>query len=275
MRFIRDNAAAGVRTLVFHPHDSQTTLRIPHTIIFRTSLVRGRHGRHEHAMPWLTDGFPELPATARGSRPFRPMPSVGFCGSLQRQHYRTPTLFQRVFRPHKIQYPLAYPHAPGLRAIAIEILRATPGIECRFVEREHFMGGAVRVDGTHDPDIRARTRREFLDNLVESDYALCLRGAGNFSIRFSEVLSVGRVPLFVDSSCVLPWPDLVDWHDVMTVVDVRDLPNLGTRLVQEHHRLGEEGFRRKQSRCRDAWDRFVSPLGFFSTLSERLATGAL
>ena len=275
LQFVRTNAAAGVRTLVFHPHDSEAPLRIPHTIVLRTSLVRGRHGRHEHAMPWLAEGFAEFGVAGQEPRPFQPVPTVGFCGTLQRQHYRQPTLFRRLFRRHKNQYPLAYPHAPGLRAHAVEILRATPGIEFRFVEREQFMGGAVRADGTLDEEILARTRREFLDNLLESDYALCMRGAGNFSIRFSEILAVGRVPLFVDSSCVLPWPDLVDWRDVLTMVDIRDLASLGTRLLEEHLELGPEGFLRRQRRCREVWDRYVSPIGFFSTLSERLAANAL
>lgn len=273
--FIRDNAKAGIRTLIFHPHDSETPLRIPHTIVMRTSLVRGRHPAHEHAMPWLSDGFPELGDALPVPRPYTPTPSIGFCGTLQREHYRTPTLYRRLFRRHKNQYPLAYPHAPGLRAIAVEILRSTPGIECLFIERERFFGGALRADGTHDEVIRQRTRREFLRNLLESDYALCMRGAGNFSIRFSEALSVGRVPLFVDSACVLPWPDLIDWDEVMVRVDINDLQHLGIRLAEEHRRQGADGFSRRQRRCAEIWAGFLSPVGFFSTLRSQLAAGAL
>ena len=275
IRFIQDNAKAGIRTLIFHPHDSETPLRVPHTIVMRTSLVRGRHAAHEHAMPWLSEGFPELRDALPAPRPYRATPSIGFCGTLQREHYRTPTLYRRLFRRHRNQYPLAYPHAPGLRAIAVEHLRSTPGIECRFIERERFFGGAIRADGTLDSETRHRTRQEFLHNLLESDYALCMRGAGNFSIRFSEALSVGRVPLFVDSACVLPWPDLIDWDAAMVRVDIKDLPYLGIRLAAEHQRRGVEGFLRRQRLCVDIWSRFLSPPGFFKTLRDQLVAGKL
>lgn len=273
-RFIRDNARAGLWTLVFHPHDSEAALTLPKTIILRTSIVRGRHGRHEHAMPWLVDGFKELGFQPAAPRLYHAVPSVGFCGALHVEHYRTPTLFRRLFRRHKNQYPLAYPHPPGLRAIALEALRATAGIECRFVERDKFMGGAVLPDGTVDTAIRTRTRAEFLDNLVHADYALCMRGAGNFSIRFSEALAAGRIPLFIDSSSVLPWPNRVDWSSVLVTVELDDLPRLGQKFLEQHRRLTAAEFLARQQRCSEFWDRFISPLGFFSTLRDELATNA-
>ncbi len=102
-----------------------------------------------------------------------------------------------------------------------------------------------------------------------------MRGAGNFSIRFSEALSVGRVPLFVDSACVLPWPNLIDWDAAMVRVDINDLPHLGTRLAVEHRRQGVEGFLRRQRLCGEIWRRFLSPAGFFKTLRDQLAAGKL
>ncbi len=264
--FIRDNAAKGLRTIVFRPHDSEAIVRDRRTIVFRTSLVKGRSGPHEHAMPWFTDGFPSQVAGPPSPRPYRPRPSVGFCGAMHRNEFRPPNLYRRIFRRHRNQYPLAYPHAPGLRAIAIDALRSTQGIECRFIERERFMGGAVKPDGTIDREIARATGEEFFENLLNSDYALCMRGAGNFSIRFYQALSLGRIPLFIDTSCMLPWPDIIDWRSLCVWVDAKDMASLGSALLREHSRMGSEGFADRQRRCREVWERHLSVSGFFNTL---------
>jgi hypothetical protein len=268
--FIRDNTAHGLRTIVFRPHDSEASVRDQRTIVFRTSIVKGRSGPHEQAMPWFTDGFPSRYRGRPPLRPYRPIPSVGFCGAIHRNEFRSPNLYRRIFRRHRNQYPIAYPHAPGLRAIAIDTLRDVEGIEHRFIERERFMGGAVRPDGTVDPEIARTTGEEFFENLLNTDYSLCMRGAGNFSIRFYQALSLGRIPLFIDTSCMLPWPDIIDWRGLCVWVDAGDMPALGSTLVREHARMGPEGFAERQRRCRDVWERHLSASGFFKTLRDWL-----
>ena len=68
---------------------------------------------------------------------------------------------------------------------------------------------------------------KFDDNLRSATYALCIRGAGNFSARFYEALSFGRVPLFVDTRCVLPLEDDIDWRHHCVWVDRSDVGRIG------------------------------------------------
>lgn len=265
--FIRANAARGLATLVFHPDDSEAPVRLPDTLVFRTSIVRGRSRPHEHAFPWIIAGGPPAP-----TRPYRPTPSVGFCGATHRNEWRRPTLFRRLFRRHRNQYPLAYPRAPGLRALALDALRASRAIEAVIIERDRFMGGAVRPDGSVDPEIAVAVHREFVTNLFETDYALCMRGAGNFSIRFYEALAAGRVPLLIDTRCILPWPDLIDWDAVVVRIDASHLDELGERLLAAHEAMGPAGFAERQRLCREVWERHLSGPGCFRTLRRWLET---
>ena len=39
------------------------------------------------------------------------------------------------------------------------------------------------------------------DNL----YGLCVRGFGNFSFRLGETLMMGRIPILIDTECILPF----------------------------------------------------------------------
>ncbi len=56
-------------------------------------------------------------------------------------------------------------------------------------------------------------RQEYVHSMMESDYILCARGAGNFSRRLYEALSCGRIPVFVDTDCVLPYQSEINWKE--------------------------------------------------------------
>ena len=268
--FIHANAAAGLRTLVFFPHDQEPPLREPHTLVFRTSLLGSQRQRHEFAMPWLTGNLPPFVPGDPPSRPWRPTPSVGFCGASYRQSFRTPSWLRRTFRPGRCQYERAFPRPPGLRATALDRLAATPGLETRFIERDGFMGGAMRPDGTLDHGRYEQAQRDFFDNLLGTDYALCARGGGNFSIRFFQALSVGRIPLLIDTDCVMPWPDDIPWQELCVRVDRREVDGIGGTLLREHKRMGPDGFAARQAECRAVWRRHLCATGFFTTLREWL-----
>jgi len=268
---IRTNAAAGLRTLVFHPDDQEPPLRQAEAVVFRTSLLRSRRGADEHAMPWLTGNLPPFVPESPPPRQWRETPSVGFCGASYRKSFKPPGWLRRTFRPDRCQYERAFATPPGLRATALDRLAATAGLETRFIERDGFMGGAMRPDGTLDRGRYEQAQREFFDNLLETDYALCARGGGNFSIRFFQALSVGRIPLAIDTDCVLPWPDAIPWRELCVWVDRRELDDIGGVLLREHRRMGPEGFAARQEQCRAAWRRHLSATGFFTTLREWLA----
>jgi len=107
-------------------------------------------------------------------------------------------------------------------------------------------------------------RREYVQNIVESDYVVCTRGAGNFSYRLYETLSCGRIPVFVDTDCVLPYDFLVDWREHCVWVEEDDLPQIGERVLEFHEGLGEKEFVELQHHCRRFWEQYISPEGFFS-----------
>jgi len=67
-------------------------------------------------------------------------------------------------------------------------------------------------------------RLEFLQNMIGSDYVFCCRGAGNFSYRLYEALCCGRIPVFIDTDCVLPYDFMIDWKKYFVWVDQSELP---------------------------------------------------
>jgi hypothetical protein len=116
-----------------------------------------------------------------------------------------------------------------------------------------------------------RVREEYVRNMVESDYILCSRGAGNFSYRLYETLSCGRIPVFVDTDCVLPYDFVAPWREHLVWVDESELASLGDRVAAFHEALSDREFEDLQRSCRRLWDEYIAPEGFFTRFHEHLA----
>jgi hypothetical protein len=264
-RFIRENAAAGLKTLLFSVSDPETSLHEENTILFCTSLLGRKLRPHEHALPAWGLFEENLSMENLPARKFNPKPSVGFCGASYRAGFREPNWFRRTFRPRRCQYERVFPRRPGLRAHLIDQLRAMPGLEAKIIERKSFFAGAVQ-NGRFNFESHAVTRREYVENLLASDYALCVRGGGNFSFRLYEALQLGRIPLFINTDCVLPWPDYIPWRKLCAWVEQAQLDQLQDILLSHHRAMGPAEFEERQRQCRAVWEKYLSPLGFFTTL---------
>ena len=77
-------------------------------------------------------------------------------------------------------------HGAPIRARALRALSRSSLVETNFVFRDRFWGGAVS-SVTEDLERMQRLRREYVQNMVETDYILCTRGAGNFSYRLYDL----------------------------------------------------------------------------------------
>jgi hypothetical protein len=155
---------------------------------------------------------------------------------------------------------------PGkvLRTKVMNMLSQSPQVGTNFVVRDRFFGRAILHNGTKDYDALQRMRQEYVQNMVDSNHIICLRGAGNYSRRLYETLSCGRIPLFIDTDCVLPYDWLVDWKHHSVWVDAKDMDKIVERVLAFHEVLSSEGFRDLQTACRKFWEDWLSPVGFFA-----------
>jgi hypothetical protein len=251
--FVARAAEAGKEPVVFFANDSTKPVPLPGATVLRTSLLRSARGPNEFAHPAWSEDFVkrylggDVPVRRFGERPI-----VGFCGLVASSRLRLPG-------------SLALRRQERLRRGALDMLERAPAVKTNFIRRDRFLGGALRGQAL-DLDLLVRTRREYVDNMVESDYVLCVRGAGNFSYRLYETLSCGRIPVFIDTDCVLPFDFAVDWRDYCVWVDENEIDSIAEIVSAFHDRLEEAEFAELQRRCRRFWEEYLSPLGFFANL---------
>lgn len=110
-------------------------------------------------------------------------------------------------------------------------------------------------------------RLKFLNNLQNNTFILCPRGCGNFSYRFYETMCYGRIPIFIDTDSVLPFEDLIDYKKEIVFVDEKELNSLPDRIKEycKNNNLLE-----MQKRCREIWEKYLSPQGFINSISSIL-----
>ena len=210
-----------------------------------------------------------------GQLPVRPKTSravVGFCGYAPPSIRAPFALHQRLqcVLSHGKRFIRHWGRPPkrnaSFRTVALQALAASPKIDTDFVIRDHFWGGCLLSAGKVDVARMQVVRQEYVWNMIGSDYVLCARGGGNFSYRLYETLSCGRVPVFVDTDCVLPLHSEINWKQYCVWVDERDVDQIADKVAGFHESLSGQEFVDLQRECRKLWEDRLSPEGFFANL---------
>lgn len=279
-RLIAQASAAGKRSVVFCNRDFDGEISVTHCTVFRTSFYRSKRKPWEFAQPTWSEDLVErylggrLPLREKSSTP-----TVGYCGyaAPERDTFRERWVapLRRVRGGSRLLGALrvGINEHPGarLRARAVWLLARSASVRTNFLLRRAFWNGAL--DGPPDAEFLRQTRQEFVQNMMESDYILCVRGAGNFSYRLYETLSCGRIPVFVDTDCVLPCEEWIDWRNLCVWVDQTDLPHIAERVAAFHDALSPAEFEERQRECRRVWEQWLSPTGFFANFHRHFESG--
>ena len=189
-------------------------------VLYRTSLYKSKKRKNEFSLPAWSQ---DLFSVDQKHRLKSNVPTVGFCGYLS--------------------HPI--------RSECIGVLNDNLSIKTNFVIRNAFWGGSP-----HNTVIR----EEYVNNIVNSDFVLCTRGAGNFSYRFYETLSCGRIPIFVDTDCVLPCKDIIDWSQICIIVN--SPVNLNKTINEFWNKISEKEYIQMQIKVREMYQKYISPDGF-------------
>lgn len=96
-----------------------------------------------------------------------------------------------------------------------------------------------------------KLREQMVDTILYSDYALDVRGDANSSARLFEILSLGRIPVIVDTERNFPFSDKVDYASFALIVDFRDINRLPERITEFHKNISPERYEQMQKNARD------------------------
>lgn len=133
-------------------------------------------------------------------------------------------------------------------------------IETDFIVRHRF-GGSFNKD----------SKNEFNKNLEDNLFSFCYRGAGNFSYRFFEIVSMGRIPVIVNTGVVIPFWDSVRKHNIGVIVEEHDVIHDKQKIVsavKEYYERHKHELVDIQKNNRKLYETYFSPCGFLDNINE-------
>jgi hypothetical protein len=146
-----------------------------------------------------------------------------------------------------------------LRGEVLQILSNSTKIETNFIIRSGFWAPELTKD---------IAREQFVENLKNNTFILCVRGAGNFSYRLYETLMMGRIPIIINSNQVLPFEDIIDYSTFSIRLQYDNLIEDGLNNIIKS--ISDSDISMMQNNARIIWEEYLSPLGWLKNFNREI-----
>lgn len=189
------------------------------------------------------------------------LPKIGFVGNADGSRIKWSKEFvlyiilnvKRILKQVFADYQPFYPSGIK-RYYFLKKLQNNNQIKTNFILRKQYRAGAKSEE-----DIK-RTTLEFFENIYEVPYTFCLRGYGNFSVRFYETLAMGRIPIVIDTDVRLPLDDIIIWDKHCIIASEN---NFAEKLIHFHQNIKDNDFQQIQINNRNLWLNFLERESYF------------
>jgi hypothetical protein len=258
--------AAGKRVIVFLVGDTSYDVHIDGVILFCRSIFRYQQRSNEVQGTFVVEDFSEK--NPLQWRPKRKKPVISFCGYAGFPSWKTRAMY--VVNNLKLDTLALLQGNPNIaakkrgiyyRRKSMEYLKGDSRFETNFIVRDTFSGNAKLIEG--DPE---KIRREYVDSIQNADFVLSPKGDPNQSTRFYEALTLGRIPILIDTDMVMPLEKIIKYDEFMVRVPFGDLKNLGDYVEKWYNALSEEEWIRRQKLAREAFVKYLRYDTFFNTV---------
>ncbi|OHA20354.1 MAG: hypothetical protein A2849_01090 [Candidatus Taylorbacteria bacterium RIFCSPHIGHO2_01_FULL_51_15] len=239
-----------------------------HAILFRVSAYRHHKKENEIIMPYFVEDIGRNYSFEQ--KPKGEKPTVGYCGQSRfggttRKWKAGVKWLLSLFLLYLRLDVKPHVHMRGIfwRRRALQVLSKSKSIVSRIIERDFYsLYRAIPFD--------AKTiRREYVENLRENVLALSVRGDANASQRFYEALSAGRIPLFLDTDCVLPLEEIIDYSRIILRVPAQEVDAISRRVTVWHALVSEGDVLQAGREAREVYERYLRLEKFFSIVFDR------
>ena len=228
MAFCEEAAAHQKPVWTFNGGDYGLELDVPKTTrVYRMSGYQSLKTLSDSGMPFFLSDPVEHVLGISEEELFmneQKEPVIGFCGMAP---HGLPIFMREWFLAalHNVKRNLSKPRlykqpwfsTSNLRHRVMQVFEIAGNWKTDFVvHQKHRAGAETELQ-------RKISTQNYYEHMLRSDLMICARGAGNFSVRFYETLAMGRIPVFIDTDCLLPDIGGKNWHDYLIWVDKKDI----------------------------------------------------
>ena len=226
---IQEYVTKNKKTITFFNDDKSASSNLPECVdVYRTSIIGSKRKANEFSLPAWSRDFTDTHKRTLRIKSTKPI--VSFCGAITNP----------------------------LRHLSLLALTQNNNIKTNFIVRDAFWGG-----NTHDKNLR----NEYINNMIDSDLVLCVAGAGNFSFRLYECMSLGRVPIILNTDLCLPCDDIINWKEIS--IWVEDIEHLTDNINTFWNHLNDSAYAELQNKIRNIYEELICPSGFTKYLCSK------
>jgi len=150
-----------------------------------------------------------------------------------------------------------------VRKKIIDEVRKAKNLQTSLIERKgDFFGLPVEV--------KNRQRAEYIENIENNAYILAMRGDSNTCYSLFEVMSAGRIPVFIDTNKSLPELRGMKWEDFCVIVPFSEVHRIGDYIQAFHDQLSDDDFAEVCRKSRAAFEQLL-PHNFVLIMLEIIA----
>jgi hypothetical protein len=216
----------GKKILLFYNDDDDSIFNYENSIIFRTSLYKSTKPSNYYSVPAFCN---DLKKDCNFKlKNYQETPTIGFCGAITNY----------------------------LRSVAINELNKNQKINKNFIVRGSFWGGNVWGN---------EVRKDYIENLLNSDFVLCVRGSGNFSYRLYESICMGKIPVIINTDIDIPFNEFENYNEFLNI-NINEINSISDIILNYWNNIND--YNELQLKLISYWDENFSPLGFIKKLNK-------
>lgn len=257
------------KIMVYSGGDYGKTFNDINVIVWRNAGFKSYNDKHTIIIPAFINDPLERDEVSGEAINYKNLPQISFTGFASRSLLEQGRVLMSIIKRNTLRvlsndstdvqniYFAALQRYKYLRQ-----LEKSSSVETNFVYRSKYRAGASSQAE------RQKTSKEFFKNLNGAPYTFCLRGAGNFSVRFYEALACGRIPVLIDTDCHLPLEGIINWEQHICKLSVEDNPEQA--LLAFHKKYDQVSFTSLQKSNRKLYVDYLVRDRFFCNLYHSL-----
>lgn len=259
---------------IYTAGDYGFTNYIPNTYTFRLGGFNSKLDKNTFVIPsFINDPYKSFLAHPFSVLKQEEKPSIGFVGHAQSgilkylKEYSNHLKYQlkRTLKKTLVDKQSFYPSSLK-RANYLEQLALNEHLKTDFILRNKYRAGS------HSTSTQKESSQQFYNNIFKNGYTFCLRGVGNFSVRFYETLAVGRIPVVIDTDCRFPLNHKINWTEHCVIIKQNSKKSVAEHTLDFHQNLSETEFSELQKNNRNLWLNLLQREAYFLEIHQLFKT---
>ena len=118
-------------------------------------------------------------------------------------------------------------------------------------------------------NVQGDMRKEYIENLNNSDFGLIIRWFANYSSRLYEVMSLWKIPIYIDTGAKLPFQNEIPYHKLFVIVPFKQIHNIW-HYIDKFIEKNKWDLTEIQKEIRDTYEKYFIMKNYYTRIIKDL-----